>query len=460
MRKRTALLGFAFLMFFRSLSFASSPKLPDLTDPAYRNGVLEKVAGIVEHKYVLSDKAKGFADAFRAKCASGAYESCTETKAFAAKVTADLIEITGDKHLIFREMMPSEVGEKAADSLHHPVRYYRLRLKENAGFHKLEWIEPGIGYLDLRRFYSFDQARDMAVAAMTFLANARAIIIDVRENGGGSGDYLSSYFLPHPTPLSGFYSRQDGSLTETWTRRDIGMEPRLDVPLFILTGPNTFSAAEYFAYDMRSLKRATLVGEPTKGGAHSTDVFGIDERFEFYISTARAVSPVTGGNWEGTGVIPDIRVPAAEALDAAVVEAKKAAEEFSRRREAGQKDAVAEMQTLADRAAGLYRKGKKAAADEALDSLVRIARNAGMLTEFFMGVFAYNFQDPRDEAMSFAILEKNAGLFPASFTAHELLASVYAMRGKKDLALREFRRVLELDPDNRNARRMIKELQE
>ena len=58
-------------------------------------------------------------------------------------------------------------------------------------------------------------------------------------------------------------------------------------------------------------KRATLVGEPTKGGAHSVDVFGIDDRFEFYISTERAVSPVTGGNWEGTGVIPDIRVPAA-----------------------------------------------------------------------------------------------------------------------------------------------------
>ena len=232
-------------------------------------------------------------------------------------------------------MVPSDIGEKAAGSLHHPVRYYRLRLKENAGFHKLEWIEPGIGYLDLRRFYSFDQARDMAVAAMTFLADARAIIIDVRENGGGSGDYLSSYFLPYPTQLSGSFARADGSLTEIWTRRDIGMEPRLDVPVFILTGPNTFSAAESFAYDMRSRKRATLVGEPTKGGAHSTDVFGIDERFEFYISTARAISPVTGGNWEGTGVIPDIRVAAADALDAAVVEAKKAAEAYGRSRDAG-----------------------------------------------------------------------------------------------------------------------------
>ena len=199
MSRKAAAFRIALLVFLSGLSFASSPQLPGLADRAYKKAVLEKVAGIVESQYVLADKAKGFADAFRAKCAAGAYEALTDSKDFAAKVTADLIEITGDKHLNFREMVPSDIGEKAAGSLHHPVRYYRLRLKENAGFYKLDWIEPRIGYVDLRRFYSFDQARDMAVAAMAFLADARAIIIDVRENGGGSEDYLSSYFLPYPT---------------------------------------------------------------------------------------------------------------------------------------------------------------------------------------------------------------------------------------------------------------------
>ncbi|MCX6566003.1 MAG: S41 family peptidase [Candidatus Aminicenantes bacterium] len=299
----------------------------------------------------------------------------------------------------------------------------------------------------------------MAVAAMKFLANAQAIIIDVRENGGGSGDYLSSYFLPYPTQLSGSYSRQAGSLTELWTRRDIGMEPRLDVPIFILTGPNTFSASESFAYDMQSRKRATLVGEPTKGGAHSVDVFGIDDQFEFYISTERAISPVTGGNWEGTGVIPDIRVPAAAALDAAAGEAKKAAEAYGRGQDAGLNKAVEEMQTLADNAAGLYREGKNQAADAALDSLFKIARDAGFISQFFLEVFAYNFQSPQDEQMSFAILKKSIEFFPESFTACELLASVYESRGNKELALRYYRKVLELDPGNRNATKMIRELQ-
>ena len=430
-----------------------------LTDKAYKDGVLQKIAGLLESHYVLADKAKGFADEFKAKCASGAYNSFTEAKEFAEKVTADLVAITHDKHLNFRVMVPSDVGEKAAGSLHHSVRYFRLRAEENAGFYKLEWIEPRIGLVDLRRFYSFDQAKDMAVAAMRFLANAQAIIIDVRENGGGSGDYLSSYFLPYPTQLSGSYSRQTGSLTESWTRRDIGMEPRLDVRVFILTGPNTFSASESFAYDMQSRKRATLVGEPTKGGAHSVDVFGIDDQFEFYISTERSISPVTGGNWEGTGVIPDINVPAAAALDAAVVEAKKAAEAYGRSKDAGLKKAVEEMQVYADNAARLYREGKKDSADAALDSLFKIARRAGMISEFFINVFAYNFQSAQDEQMGFAILEKSIEFFPESFTAYELLASVYSSKGNKELALRYFRKVLELDSENRNAAKMIKELQ-
>jgi len=459
MRRKALIFGPALSALILALSILSSAQQSgSLADRAYREGVLRKVADLVETKYVLADKAEGFADEFRKRCRSGAYDKLTSAKEFAERISADLVSITHDKHLNFRVIVPSDVGEKAQGSLHHPIRYYRLRTKENAGFTKLEWIEPRIGYVELRRFYSFDQAKDMILAAMRFLSNARAIIIDVRENGGGSGDYLSSYFLPCPTQLSGVYVREGDSLTECWTRPDIGMAPRTDVPLFILTGPNTFSAAESFAYDMQSRKRATLVGEPTRGGAHDVDLFGIDDQFEFYLSTGRAVSPVTGGNWEGVGVIPDIPVPAAAALDTAVVEAKKAAEAFGRGEDEALKKAVDEMQALADDAAGLYREGKDPAAAAALDSLFKIARREGLISEFFVSVFAYNFQSPQDERMLFALLEKNVEFFPESVTANEQLASVYASRGKKELALRFFQKVLELDPGNRNAANRVKEL--
>ncbi|MCK7540057.1 MAG: hypothetical protein MZV63_58680 [Marinilabiliales bacterium] len=117
------------------------------------------------------------------------------------------------------------------------------------------------------------------------------------------------------------------------------------------------------------------------------------------------------------------------------------------------------MQTLADDAARLYRAGKDREAAAALDALAGKVRAAGLASEFFMWVFAYNFQAPEDERMLLAILEKNVELFPESFTAFEILASVCASRGKTELALGYFRKVLELDPGNRNAAKAIKELQ-
>ncbi len=459
MRRKYVSLGILLYPIVLLHPFASAQQPRSLADRDYKNEVLQKVAGLVETKYVLADKAKGFAEEFKTKCASGAYDSFSEAKEFAAKVTADLVAITGDKHLNFRVIVPSEAGEKAASSLHHPVRYYLLRLKENAGFAKLEWIEPRIGYLDIRRFYSFGEAKDMAVAAMRFLSNANAIIIDIRENGGGSGDYLSSYFLPYPTQLSSSYSRLDGWLTEFWTRKDIGTEPRTDVPLFILTGPRTFSAAESFAYDLQSRKRATIVGEPTKGGAHSTDLFKIDDQFEFYISTARAISPVTGENWEGTGVLPDVAVSSDAALDRAVELAGKAGEEYARARTAELTKAVDEMQGYLDRAEKFYRENRKDEADAALDSLFRLADSAGLVSEFFIFVLAYEYQGSGDEQIQLAIQRKGIEFFPDSPTAYETLASVYQARGNKQFALRYFRKVLELAPENRNAANMIKELQ-
>jgi hypothetical protein len=440
-------------------SGGQAPRLGNVADRAYRDGVLRKVADLVESKYVLVDRAKGFADAFRTKCASGAYDAFTAAKDFAAKVNGDLIAISGDKHFNFRVIEASDAGEKPQSPLHHPVRYARLRMKENTGFFKLEWIEPAIGYVELRRFNQFGEAKDMVLAAMRFLAGADAIVIDVRENGGGSGDYLSSYFLPYPTQLSGSFARENGRLTESWTRKDIGMAPRTDVPVFLLIGPRTFSAAEAFAYDMQSRGRATLVGEPTKGGAHSVDVFPIDAQFEFYVSTERAVSPVTGGNWEGTGVRPDVSAPASQALPRAVELARKAGEAFGKAKQARIQRAVDEMQGYWDRVEGLVRSNRAAGCGPELDAIFRIARAAGLLSEFFIGVLAYNFQAPADLPLFAAILEKAIALYPESRDFPQYLADAYEKAGNRDLALGYYRKALELAPEDRNISRKIEELQ-
>jgi tetratricopeptide (TPR) repeat protein len=430
----------------------------NINDKAYKLEVLQKIASLLETKYVIPEMAIKYGEEFKKKFESGSYESTTNPKEFAEQVTADLISITKDKHKNFRLIESSDIGEKPESSLHHPIRYHRLGIKENKGFSKLEWIEGNIGYLDIRRFYNISDIRDMVNATMRILSNANAIIIDLRENGGGSGDYLSSYFLKHPTQLNSWYFRGADFLKEAWTFKEIGVERLTDVPLFLLTSKRTFSAAESFAYDMKIRGRATIIGDSTKGGAHSVDLFKIDDQFEIYIPTARAINPITGGNWEGTGVIPDIPVPSESALETAIVSAKKAGAEFVKAKEAKLKLAVEEMQVLMDRAEILFRKNKKDEAGVALDSFFQIADTQNLINEFFIDVLAYNYSSKKDEQILYAILTKKIEFFPISPTAYEALGYAYYRNNKKELAIANFRKALEFDPDNRNVMKLIKRL--
>jgi len=429
-----------------------------LTDSVYKKSILQKVDSLIENKYVIADRAKEFADEFRKNCAAGVYHSLVDAGTFAERVTADLQTITHDKHNAFRMIVSSDVGEKAESNLHHPVRYYRMRMKEHTGFTKLEWIDGRIGYLELRRFNLFSEAKEMLGVAMKFLAGANAIIVDLRENEGGSGDYLSSYFLPHPTQLTGCYYREGKDLQESWTSRIIEGERMLDVPLFVLTSKKTFSAAESFAYDMKVRKRATLVGDTTKGGAHDVGYFKIDDQYEMYLSIGRSVNPVTHTNWEGIGVIPDVYVPASAALDTAIVLARKYAGQFVRTKDAQLSQGVERMEIHLAQAEQLYRENNAVPAKASLDSVFHIAGKLGLITEFFIDVLAYNYYSEKSGNILFAVLKKNVEFFPESSTAFETLASTYYDFGKEDLALEYYRKVLELDPDNKNAQKRLKTL--
>ena len=430
----------------------------DFNNKDYQHRILQKIDSLLITKYVLAEKAIKYAEEFKNNYQLGAYESFTNPKEFAQQITADLIRITKDKHINFRVIESSDIGERPEGTLHHPIRYYRLGIKENKGFSKIEWMDDNIGYLDLRRFYYFPDIKDMAIAAMKFLSNANAIIIDIRENGGGSGDYLSSYFLAYPTQLNSWYSREDDFLTEFWTIKEIGMEPLTDVPLFILTSDRTFSAAESFAYDMQVRERATIIGDSTKGGAHSVDLYKIDNHFEIYIPTSRAINPVTGDNWEGTGVIPDILVPSECALDTAIILAKKAGKEIAETKESKLKLDTEKMQNHMDHAEKLFLNNKKDAATIALDSVFQIAGRHGLINEFFMDVLAYNYLSYKNKSILYAILKKKIEFFPKSFTAYETLAYAYFKNGQNDLAMKYFKKVLEINPDNRDALKMIERL--
>src|SRR2546423_8603217 len=155
---------------------------------------------------------------------------------------------------------------------------------------------------------------------MNFLSNVDALIFDLRDNGGGTPEmvaYISTYLFDEPTPLNDLYNRKEDSTTQFWTLPYVPGKRFAGKPVFVLTSRRTFSGAEEFTYNLKNLKRATIVGETTGGGAHPVSGQRIDEHFIIGVPFARAINPITKTNWEGTGIEPDVKVPAAEALSTA-----------------------------------------------------------------------------------------------------------------------------------------------
>jgi tetratricopeptide (TPR) repeat protein len=453
------------IMFYLSLIFLFSILTAQAKMERLRNSdkkeLIETISGLLKENYVFPDLGKTYGEEILKMCESGEFGKNSDPKAFGEDVTSVLQKITHDKHLLFRLIEASDIGENKEGSLHHPVRYFRLGQREHCGIFRLDWIEDEIGYMDYRRFYYHQEAKELLLEAIRFLSSANAIIIDLRENRGGSGKLiplLCSYFFPYPTQLTGTYYRKRDVTEEWWIFENVEGKRLLDVPLFVLIGPKTFSAAEYLAYDLKVRKRATLIGEPSGGGAHSVDLFPVGDYFEIYIPTARAVNPVTGSNWEGTGVLPDIPVPSEAALDTAVVLAKKAAQEYGKTKDAKIKIFVEEMQKQLDEAEALFQKGMNSEAQFLLDSAFQTGAQAGLLNEFFIEVLAYHYSSIQAHQMAEGIFLKQIGLFPESRSACESLAWSYYDQGEKELALRYFEKVLELDKNNSVVKEMIKRL--
>ena len=192
----------------------------------------------------------------------------------------------------------------------------------NCGFVKAEQLANNVGYLKFNMFADPEVCGATASAAMNFLANTDALVIDLRDNGGGDPamvTYISSYLFSKRTHLNDLWTRRTNETKEYWTNADVsGKRLADDKPVFVLTSSHTFSGGEEFTNNLKVLKRATIVGETTGGGAHPVAGQRINDHFIIGVPFARAINPITKTNWEGTGVEPDVKVPAADALTTAL----------------------------------------------------------------------------------------------------------------------------------------------
>ena len=300
---------------------AAQPEQPDLTiDAATRTQVIDNILKRLNDSYVFPEVAKKMEQTVRARVDKKEYDQITSAKEFAAKLTTDLQAISKDKHLRVRyshRPIP-ERPERREPTAEEREQRKRDLTWTNHGFSKVERLRGNIGYLEFLNFMDEELGADTVAAAMNFVNGTEALIIDMRNNGGGNPAMVAlvcSYlFGPEPVHLNDLYWREGNRTDEFWTKKEVAGKRYLNKDVYVLTSRRTFSGAEEFSYNLKNLKRATIVGETTGGGAHPGGQFRINEHFGMFVPTGRAISPITKTNWEGTGVTPDVAVPADQAL--------------------------------------------------------------------------------------------------------------------------------------------------
>ncbi len=296
-------------------------------DPARQSQFLDTLARALCNFYVYPDSGARIAAGLEKLRRKGNYAKTVTDQLFARAVTADLEALGHDRHLaLLLDPDMNAALRRGEDDEEANSAFIEQMHKRNHGFKRAEVLEGNVGYLDLRIFMPPWDAAPTAVAAMGFLSACDAFIIDLRNNGGGFGEmvaFLSTYFFSpkEQVHLSSAYSRPEDKLSQSWTAQWVPGVRFPERPLYVLTSKSTFSAAEEFCYNLKQLKRAVMVGETTRGGAHPVSYKPVGDRFVLKIPEMTSINPVSRGNWEGVGVTPDISVPAEEALAAAHLKA-------------------------------------------------------------------------------------------------------------------------------------------
>ncbi len=315
-----------------------------LLDQAKRANVLERLITDLNGYYVFPDKAKAMETELRAREQRGEYAKITSAEAFAATLTEHLRRVTNDRHIhiAYSEAMlpPQEVLE---DETPTPESLAEER-KLNFGVERVELLPFNIGYLDLRAFGSPEGADEKFGAAMRLLGDTDALIIDLRFNGGGDPAtvaLLASYLFDARTRLNDIYHRGTNKTTEYWTSNTVaGPKYGSTKKVYLLVSHDTFSAGEDFAYALKNLKRATLVGAATGGGAHPGSARRLADHFVAFVPSGRSLSPITHTNWEGVGVLPDVAIDPEHALEKA--QSLILAEKLAAEKDEGQRKRIQE----------------------------------------------------------------------------------------------------------------------
>ncbi|MDE1150371.1 MAG: S41 family peptidase [Azospirillaceae bacterium] len=299
-------------------------------DRAARTAVIDGAVAAIERYYVFPEKAAQMAQHLATRMAQGDFDAITSAEKLAQVLTDSLQKDTGDAHLTVRyfEKPIAELPPGQDQTPEEKAEEESTQKRLNYGFQTVSRLKSNIGYIDLRAFGRPAQAAAKIAGAMALVSDTRALIIDLRECEGGDPDTVmlfASYLFDAPTHLNDIYWRDENRIEERWTRASVsGTKYGSTRRVYVLTGENTFSAAEDFAYALKANRRAIIVGTSTQGGgAHPGQPRRINAHFMIFVPTGRAINPVTQTNWQETGVLPDLPSSESKALDVAQIEILK-----------------------------------------------------------------------------------------------------------------------------------------
>jgi retinol-binding protein 3 len=289
-----------------------------------RTEIVKNISQILLDNYVFPDTAIKMSNCILRKLKQGAYNKITDPVAFSTVLTNDLYSVYRDGHMLVQfdpqEVVPESIETSTHNQQSEEDPYKKIK-QANFGLKRVEILNGNIGYLKLDHFWADSTfGKETVRAALQFVSYTNALIIDLRDCGGGSEETvntISGYFFEKSMHLNDMFDRRTNITTEYWTKPDITFTRMAQMPLYILINNKTFSASEMFVYGMQAINRAVIIGETTGGGAHGTFSQGVSNGFRLYVPYSTAINPVTKTSWEKVGVKPEIEISSDKALETA-----------------------------------------------------------------------------------------------------------------------------------------------
>lgn len=295
-------------------------QVPAETIPNTRRELIESVISSVSANYIFPDVAQRLEQSLNVELASGFYDGIADPEALAQTLTFHLREQSKDRHFLVEYSEKAVPPETQGNEQKEQREADYLNSLENFGFEGVTRLSGNIGWLDFRGFAEPHASAKTLAAAMTFLSNTNALIIDVRKNRGGDQgmvELFCSYFFEKKTQVGDFYYRNTGVTRPSWTQDAVAGTRYIGKDVYILTSAETFSAAEALAYTLQSRHVAVVVGETSGGAANPVKYVRLNQHFSLLVPEGKITDAITKTNWEGIGVKPDITMPAAQALTVA-----------------------------------------------------------------------------------------------------------------------------------------------